>query len=310
MPITQNALLAGFRTELVTEFNKAWNVRATATDGWRAISTEKSSTGDNNDYGFYRDPSKPRQWIGNRVVTNLEARHYVLWNLDWEYTFGSAANDLRDDKFGMLVDKTTNLANVMHSFIEEQVFKGMRDGDLPASLCWDGTPYFIATHPGKTGTPNVWSNLTAAGGGNPWVVMDSKAALHGMIFQQREAPSFDLLLGLESEYCKQTNNIMWGSKGRWVVGYGDPSTCFQSHQPVTEANLTLAIDALGALLDDELRPLNRSADTVICDKTLESQFKRLINKERIFDPVGAQNVENLWYNQLRIIANGFMDPAA
>lgn len=304
--LTQNALLQAFRTDLKTEFNEALALRAQATQDWKLFTSIETSTGERNSYGLYRDPAKPREWIGNRIATSLEAGVYNLVNRDWELSFDMRANDLKDDQRGLLLAKMRQYARAFDSFVEESVVKGLRDGAGATALCWDGVPFFNAAHPGKTGTGVTWSNYDAAGGGHAWVLLDSKAALRSMIYQEREAPTADLILGLDSEHCKITNNIMWGANARFVVGYGDPSTAYMSCEPVTEANVTAAYEAMLAYRDDENRPLNRDPDTIVFDPTLWAEFASLVLKEMRWD--GTIYTNNLYYQRLKMVKNGWMTP--
>ena len=305
--LTLGALLQGFRTEFRTEFNDAWLERAKATPDWRIVSSQFASTGERNQYGFFLDRAKVREWIGNRAATSIQAAVYELVNRDWETTLELKANDIKDDMRGMLLANVREIANEFDRAIEEGVFSGLKLGYAATSLCFDGVPFFNATHPRKIGsTLPVWSNYTAAGGVHPWVLMDSKAPLHGMIYQEREAPKFDEILGLDSEYCKTTNRVQYGANARYVVGYGDPSTCYMSCAAITEANLVAAYEAMLAYTDDEGRPLNRVPDTIIFDPTLWAEFAALILKENRWD--GTIYTNNLFYNKLKMVQNGWMIP--
>jgi len=97
MQITAATLLAlqqGFNAAFVRGFGSA-------APTWGQVAMSVPSTADAENYGWMKELPGMREWIGKRVIHNLEATSAKLVNKHYEHTIGVDADNIRDDKLGI-----------------------------------------------------------------------------------------------------------------------------------------------------------------------------------------------------------------
>ncbi|MGK3122908.1 Mu-like prophage major head subunit gpT family protein [Candidatus Pantoea formicae] len=132
---------------LKSTFQNAFN--QTPTDWQQVAMVVPSSTKEENYAWLSRFP-KMREWLGEKVVKQLEGHSYTIRNKDWEATIEVDRNDLEDD--------------TMLGYAQQAQGAGQSAAELPAdiigrllssgftSLCYDGQYFFDTDHPVGTGT--------------------------------------------------------------------------------------------------------------------------------------------------------------
>ena len=113
------------------------------------ISTEVPSTARQEEYNWLGRVPRMREWIGERVIQNLSGYSYAIKNLDWEATVSVDRNDVEDDAVGLYTPMVRALADSAATHPDELVFKLLADAFTTA--CYDGKPFFDASHPAGSG---------------------------------------------------------------------------------------------------------------------------------------------------------------
>ena len=92
-----------------------------------------------------------RQWIAGRQPQGLRADAYSLENLKFEATLDIEVDDLNRDKTGQIRLRVQEMADRINQHWEVLGSAALALGE--AALCYDGQPFFAATHvEGKSGT--------------------------------------------------------------------------------------------------------------------------------------------------------------
>lgn len=95
-----------------------------------------------------------REWLGERTVKDLSLDGFVIKNRDFEATVAVARNDVEDDNIGVYSPLFSQLGENAKQHPDELIFSLLAEGF--AAACFDGRPFFDATHP--NGSRPAWSN--------------------------------------------------------------------------------------------------------------------------------------------------------
>lgn len=227
-------------SNLQTAFNAAFKQGfGSAAPTWPLVAMEVPSTAKMETYGWMKDLPGMREWVGQRVINNLEAQGATLTNKKWEHTIGVQRTDIEDDQLGMYTLALQQQGEVVARHPNELVW-----GLLPTgftALGMDGQYFFDADHVGydSTGAEVAYSN-TGGGAGAPWVLVDlSRAYMKPLIFQNREAPSFTAKTRPDDEHVFMADEYLYGAKARYVAGFG-------FHQLAFGSKAALAADTFAA----------------------------------------------------------------
>jgi len=92
-----------------------------------------------------------REWIAGRHPQGLRADAYSLENLKFEATLDIEVDDLNRDKTGQIMLRVQEMADRVNEHWAVLGSAALATGE--AALCYDGQPFFSATHAeGKSGT--------------------------------------------------------------------------------------------------------------------------------------------------------------
>ncbi len=248
------ALMTGFRKSFQDAFNA---IRPDA--DYTKIATIVPSTTKSETYGWLGKFPKMREWVGDRVVKDMEAYGYAITNKKFEATVGVARTDIEDDQFGVYGPLMAEMGHGAGEQPDDLVFGLLKAGRT--GLCYDGQYFFDADHPGfdATGAAITVSNvdMDAATPNAPvWYLLDTARPLKPMIFQDRKSPTFIAKTNAEtSDGVFMSDNFMYGVDSRCNAGYGLWQLAFASNKPLNEANLNAAIKRMRQLKASTGRPL-------------------------------------------------------
>lgn len=133
---------------LTTTFNKAFEAAPAV---WNMIATRVPSTSASNDYKWIAMFPKMREWIGEKVIKNLAAFRYQIFNKDYEATVSVDRNDIEDDNLGIYAPAAQDAGFSAKQWPDELVIDLVNKGFT--SPCYDGQYFFDTDHP--VGTPAV-----------------------------------------------------------------------------------------------------------------------------------------------------------
>lgn len=109
-----------------------------------------------------------REWVGDRVLTNLHGRTITLTPRHWERSVQINKDHFADDKIGLCAEQMNGLAKVVQMDYRKKVAEKLLAGFT--DIGWDGKAIFAANHPyvdAITGVAGTIDNLSAANVGAP-----------------------------------------------------------------------------------------------------------------------------------------------
>lgn len=128
------------------------------------------STANNEKYGWLGAVPAMKLWKDEKQVKALESFSYTLVNQDYEATLGVDRNALEDDQLGAIKMQIAELARQAKLFPRKLLTDALAAGDT--DLCYDGLPFFSASHvEGNSGTQ---SNLLSGNAGTGYTVSNFK----------------------------------------------------------------------------------------------------------------------------------------
>lgn len=284
MIISQTSLDA-LRVAFKAEFQRALTMAPPLRD--RVAMTVKSSTFENR-YGWLKKLSGMREWIGPRVIDNLEESAYSIANRHFEKTVSVDANDILDDNLGQYSTMFAEMGELVSALPEQLVWGLLRNGFT--TNCFDGQFFFDTDHPitDENGNQTVYAN-TDGGAGTPWFLLCTNRTVKPIIYQERKAPEF-----VTKDKPTDDNTFMdrmyhYGVDMRCNVGYGFPQMAWGSRQTLNGANYAIARAAIQNMKGDGGRPLGLIPNLLVVPPSLESAGRQLLNSE-----YGTAGITNEW----------------
>jgi len=122
---------------------------------WPRLCIEIESTGHAETYDQIMGLPQVREWIGERQIRSMKVWDYTLTNKTWELTIGVKRELFEDDRLGILNASFQNMG-VQMSLHPDVLLAELLANSFTTGLCYDGQPFFSASHPKNGGT---WSNL-------------------------------------------------------------------------------------------------------------------------------------------------------
>lgn len=116
---------------------------------WDLVAMRVPSTADIENYGWMKELPGMREWVGQRVVHNLEASGAQLRNKNYEHTIGVDRNNIEDDKLGIFAPMFSMQGEIVARHPDELVW-----GLLPTGFAikgFDGQYFFDTDHVGYPG---------------------------------------------------------------------------------------------------------------------------------------------------------------
>lgn len=254
------------------------------------VATLVPSTTSLERYGWLGSIPRLREWIGERVVSNIGAFDYSIINKTFEATISVPREAIEDDTYGVYGPLFSELGNSAARHPDELTFALLAAGFV--TLCYDGRPFFATDHP--VGNQLV-SNMQD-GVGAPWFLLDVSRAIKPLIFQKRRD------YALQARDSEKDENVFWrkeyiyGVDARVNVGYGFWQMAHGSKAPLDEGSYEAARQAMGALTDDSGKPLGINGGLLVCGPSNEGRAKRIIEASAL-----ANGASNVWQGTAKLL---------
>lgn len=276
-----DALRVGFRTAFQGGLGQA-------APQYERIATVVPSSVREEKYGWLGRIPNVREWIGSRVVQNLQEHDYAIKNKSWELTIGVDRDDIEDDNLGIYTPMFTEMGMSTGSHADTLVFGLLKAGFTTA--CYDGQYFFDTDHPvlDAAGVPQSVAN-TDGGAGTPWFLLCTRRALKPIIYQRRKDWTFVAKDRPEDDNVFERREFIYGAEARTNVGFGFWQMSWGSKQTLDAAHYATARAALSGMKGDYGRPLGLMPDLLVVPPALESAGRKLLNSE-----YGAGGETNEW----------------
>ena len=269
--IIQATQLTAVYTGLRSVYNDGFMMTAAGIeDDWKLVAMEVPSDTEAEEYGFLKNQSNIREWIGDRVLQSLTEASYTIKNRSFEGTIAIPATKIADRKLGGFNVPTKQLGQNVRTFPNKLVFPMLTKGFTQRGL--DGQYFFDENHPvgSPSGEVTTVSNMQD-GEGDVWFLLDTTKVVKPIVFQNRQAFNFANLTDMsKSDHAFMRNEYLFGVDGRCNVGYGLWQTAFASKAPLTKDNVMKARAAMMAYKGENGEPLGIVPNMLVVGPTLEA----------------------------------------
>jgi phage major head subunit gpT-like protein len=283
-------------------FNKIFlDAFGTVTPTWSQIAMRVPSTADIENYGWLKDLPGMREWIGQRVIHNLEASDAKLVNRNYEHTIGVDRNNIEDDKLGIYTPMLSMQGEIAARHPDDLVWGLLPDGFGTAGF--DGQYFFDTDHVGYTsaGAETSWSN-TGGGAGSPWFLMDlSRSFMKPLIFQDRQAARFVALNKETDVNVFMDRQFLFGVDSRYVAGFGFHQLAYGSKATLDATSFAAARLALETQRRPDGSPLPVMATHLVTGPSNRAAAEALLKKELVNG--GESNIN---YKAVDLIINPYL----
>lgn len=291
-PASLSALMVGFRKNFQDGLSMAEIMHS-------KIATTIPGTGKSTTYGWLGQFPQFREWIGDRVLKDMEAHGYSIVNKDWESTVSVKRTEIEDDEIGAYAPIFTEMGRATAVFPDELLFPMLPAGF--ASTCYDGQFFFDTDHPVNaevdgSGADTSVSNMQA-GVEEPWYLLDTRRAIKPLIYQLRKKPVFTSMTRTDDEVVFTSNEYRYGVDLRANAGYGFWQMAFGSQAVLNYDNVWAAYSAMREFTADGGRPLNIKPNLLVVPIGQEQAAAELIDRERL-----ASGESNTLYKKLEVLA--------
>lgn len=293
-PANLSALQQGFNAAFLQGFGSV-------APSWMQVAMRVPSTAKVENYGWMKELPGMREWIGQRVVNNLESAGAQLVNKDWEHTIGVKRTEIEDDNLGIYAPMFNMQGEIVGRHPDELVWGMLPQGF--SKIGFDGQYYFDTDHVGYTsaGAETSWSNVQA-GGGAPWFVMDlSRAFMKPLIFQERKKPQFVALNRADDTNVFMEGKYLFGADARYVGGFGFHQLAIGCKTTLDATNFAAARLSLETQRRPDGSPLPVQATHLVCGAANRAAAEALLLKEYL-----AGGESNTNYKTIQLIVSPWL----
>lgn len=268
------ALQVGFKKNFQDAFT------ATRPDAdFTRVATVINSTSKSETYGWLGKFPKMREWVGDRVIKDMEAKGYTITNKDFEATVGVDRNDIEDDNLGVYGPLMQEMGVSAAQQPDDLTFGLMAQGTT--ETCYDGQYFFDTDHPSfnENGGAITVANVDASGAaGNPWwYLLDVTRPLKPMVYQERKKPQFVSKTDPQnSDHVFMKKEFLYGVDARCNVGFGLWQMAYASNVALNGDSLDAAIEKMRGLRDSNGRPLGIKPSLLVVGPKLRSAANKTV----------------------------------
>jgi len=268
---------------------------------WQQIATLVPSSTESNLYAFLGQFPKLREWIGDRHIKDLASHDYTVVNKDFESTVAVPRNKIEDDTYGVFGPLMSEMGFAAATHPDEIIFSLLSSG--ASELCYDGQYYFDTDHPIiADGAASTASNYDATGGGDLWVLMDTRRPLKPMLFQRRQDYNFQTFRSGSDEHVFMRKEYLYGVDARVNAGFGLWQVAYGSLNTLNSTNFDAYVTAMMQLKSDEGSPLGIRPNLLVCGPGNRAAARSLIETQ--FLASGASNPN---YQEVEVLVTPYLD---
>lgn len=271
-PSSLSALQQGFNAAFLQGFGSV-------APSWNQVAMRVPSSSKTENYGWMKDLPGMREWVGQRVINNLEAAGASLTNKTYEHTIGVDRDDIDDDRLGIYAPMFSMQGEIVARHPDELVWGLLPNGFTTKGF--DGQYFFDSDHVGYTsaGAEAAWSN-TGGGSSNPWFLMDlSRNFMKPLIFQDRKAAEFVSLNRSTDMNVFMEKKFLFGVDARHVAGFGFHQLAYGSKATLDAAAFAAARLALETQRRPDGSPLPVMATHLVCGAASRAAAEAILKKE-------------------------------
>lgn len=296
--IVTAASLAALQVGFKKHFQDAFTATRPEADFTR-VATVIPSTSKSETYGWLGKFPKMREWVGDRVIEDMEAKGYTITNKDFEATVGVDRNDIDDDNLGIYAPLMQEMGVSAAQQPDDLIFGLLAQGTT--ETCYDGQYFFDTDHPSfdEDGGAITVTNVDASGAAeNPWwYLLDVTRPLKPLIYQERKKAQFVAKTDPQnSDHVFMKKEFVYGVDARCNVGFGLWQMAYASNATLDGDSLDAAIEKMRGLLDRNGRPLGIKPNLLVVGPKLRSAANKTVKVM-----LGAGGASNANYEAVEVL---------
>ena len=264
--------LRSIYTGLSTAFNSQLSATATF---YNAISMTVPSSTAMNEYPRLDELPGIREWMGDRLIHELQAQTFIIRNRKFEETIGVLRDSIEDDQLGIYVPIAAQMGQNAAAFPDQLVWPLWNQGG--ATVCYDGQYFFDTDHPGwdANGAETSVSNYIA-GAEDAWYLVDDSQVMKPMVWQSRKAFDLKALDSETDENVFMRDKFLYGIDGRCNAGFGMWQMAVKSKAALTPANYAAARTLMRTIRKRNGQILNLNPTKLIVPPSLEVDGRKIV----------------------------------
>lgn len=275
------------------------------------VAMEVPSTASEENYAWLGSFPMIREWVGDRIVTNLSAWKYAIRNKNFESTVRVSGNEMEDDQYGLFAPLMLEMGREAAIHPDRMAYNLLNMGF--ASPCYDGQNFFDTDHPVEdaNGQTTTVSNMQA-GSGPAWFLIDASRQLRPLVHQKRRPYRFVSLDKPNDNNVFWHNEYIYGCDGRSNVGFGLWQLAFGSKANLTHENYEAARAAMASFTRDGGYKLGVTPTHLVVPQELEGAARRIVkNATRVITVGTAPDtsdvvISNEWQDTAELLISAYL----
>ncbi|EAO2429001.1 head protein [Salmonella enterica] len=285
-------------TALMTSFRKDFQGGLTAAPSqYQQIAMTVPSSSKSNTYGWLGQFPSLREWVGKRVIKQMQAHGYVINNKTYEGTVGIPRDDFEDDNLGVYGPIFAEMGRAAGVQPDELIFSLLKDGF--SQPCYDGQNFFDAEHPvypevdGTGDAVNVSNIFKQAEDwkGTPWYLLDCSRAVKPLIFQDRRKAELVTKTKIDDDHVFMENEVLFGASARRAVGFAFWQMAVAMQADLNLDNLWTGWQMMRGFNADGGKKLGLKPTHLVVPTQLEKAATQLLERELITTQNGTASNE-------------------
>lgn len=232
--------------------------------------------------------TKFREWVGDRVIQNLNAHGFTVVNKHFENTIGINKDDFEDDTYGIYNPAIHQMGMDSREHPDILVYNLLKAA--ASTKCYDGANLLDANHPSwdANGNPIMVANIDSGGSGPYWYLLCTKKAVKPILFQKRKDYQFIPRTRPDDPSVFDKNEFVFGVDARVAAAPGMWQFIYASNQPLDVTHFEAARTAMASYRTENGDIMAALPDTLMVPSSLLGKANTLMKAQVI------NNTSNTW----------------
>jgi phage major head subunit gpT-like protein len=273
-----------------------------------------------------------REWVGDRVLQQLEAHGYTIVNKTFEDTVSIPREIIEDDQWGTFAPVIEQLGWDAKTHPDQLIFGMMKAAvngapatigkiTVPVPIGYDGVNLYSASHPvgpaNEAAEDSTVSNINSTGSGPYWFLVDGSRPVKAFIFQKRREYAVNRMNALTDEHVFSQKEFRYGVDVRCNAGVGLWQLTYASNTDLTNpGNFAAAVQALRQIKSDAGVPFGAwsgppTSKFLVVPPALEEAGEQLLHASfgagNIGGAVSGIPIANIYLNKATLIVSEWLE---
>ncbi|EAS0616100.1 head protein [Salmonella enterica] len=260
----------------------------TAKPDYLKVATVVPSVSASTGYGFLQEYPMMKEWLGARMLKQLENRDYSIKNRLYESSIQVKRTDFEDNDYGKYGPLFAEMGMQSALYPDEHIFGLLKDGDK--TVCLDGQNFFDKEHPLSEGTTGCNLFTTSVGSGDSatlytgpaWYLLDLSRVLKPLLWQERVKPAIESTVPRGQNVSSDvflSDRILFGTRARGNAGFTLWQFGAMAKMPLNSDTLNQVYTAMTQFKTDSGRPMNVRPTMLVVPTALRNNARKLLDRE-------------------------------